>query len=161
MTGLVVRPVGSEGGARELVETVEVVPERGIVGDRWSDSPYATPGNEVSLVNVHMLSAIGGGDMDRMVLSGDNLQVDLDLSRENLPVGTRLLVGTAVLEVGEVEHQPCLLFVERFGVKATKRVARANRLGLRGRGVLCHVRTGGRIDVGDAIRVERSAPDSR
>ena len=153
--GLVVRPNGSEAGGREFVEQIEVVPERGVTGGRWADSPYATAGNEVSVVNVHLLRAIAGGDPEHMALSGDNLHVDLDLSQENLPVGTRLVVGSAVLEVSEVEHRPCRQFVERFGQTATKRVARANRLGVRGRGVLCHVREGGEIAAGDTITVER------
>jgi len=155
IAGLVIRPEGSSAGERRLVERVEVVPESGVAGDRWAESPYAEAGNEVSLVNVHMLRAIAEGDPERMALSGDNLHVDLDLSQENLPVGTRLQIGKAVLEVSDVEHRPCGLFVERFGKVATKRVARANRLGLRGRGVLCHVRESGEINTGDAITVER------
>jgi MOSC domain-containing protein YiiM len=153
--GLVIRPDGSEAGARAQVERVAVFPERGVAGDRWAESPYATPGNEVSIINVHFLRKIAGGDPERMASSGDNLHVDLDLSQENLPTGTRLIVGSAVLEVSEVEHHPCRQFVERFGQTATKRVARANRLGLRGRGVLCHVREGGEIAAGDTITVER------
>lgn len=109
------------------------------------------------MINVNMLRALAEGDIDRMALSGDNLHVDLDLSQENLPVGTRLLIGSAVLEVSDIEHVPCGSFVERYGHTAAKRVARANRLGLRGRGVLCHVRTRGEISVGDSITVERPA----
>jgi len=155
--GLIVRPDGSVAGQRRRVERVEVIPESGIEGDRWADSPYAEPGNEVSMINVNMLRALAEGDIDRMALSGDNLHVDLDLSQENLPVGTRLLIGSAVLEVSDIEHVPCGSFVERYGHTAAKRVARANRLGLRGRGVLCHVRTRGEISVGDSITVERPA----
>lgn len=153
--GLVVRPEGSEAGGRQRVDGVEVIPERGVDGDRWAESPYATPGNEVSIINVHLLRAIADDDPEQMALSGDNIHVDLDLSQANLPVGTRLLVGSAVLEVSEIEHCPCSHFVERFGRTATKKIARANRLGLRGRGVLCHVREGGKIALGDTISVER------
>ena len=153
--GLVIRPEGSEAGGRSLVDGIEVIPESGVKGDRWEESPYATEGNEVSVINVHLLRAIAGGDTENMALSGDNMHVDLDLSIENLPVGTRLLVGGAVLEVSEVEHRPCRQFIERFGLTATKKVARANRLGLRGRGLLCHVRERGQIAVGDKIAVER------
>ena len=158
--GLVLRPEGSGEGERQRVESAVVVPESGVEGDRWSASPYATAGNEVSLINTHLLKAISDGDEERGALSGDNLQVDLDLSEENLPVGTRLLIGGAVLEVSDVEHRPCGSFVERFGKTATKRVARANRLGLRGRGVLCHVRVRGEIRVGDQISVERTETQS-
>lgn len=154
--GLVLRPEGSGEGERQRVESAVVVPESGLEGDRWAASPYATAGNEVSVINAHLLRVISDGDEERGALSGDNLQVDLDLSEENLPVGTRLLIGEAVLEVSDVEHRPCGHFVERFGKIAAKRVARANRLGLRGRGVLCHVRVRGEIRVGDQISVERA-----
>jgi MOSC domain-containing protein YiiM len=153
--GLVVRPEGSGEGERQRVESVVVLPESGVEGDRWAASPYATAGNEVSLINIHLLRVISDGDEERGALSGDNLQVDLDLSQENLPVGTRLSIGEAVLEVSDVEHLPCGRFVERFGKTSTKRVARGNRLGLRSRGVLCHVRVGGEITTGDQIRVDR------
>jgi len=155
--GLVIRPDGSAPGQRVRVERVEVVPQSGIEGDRWAESPYAEAGNEVSVINVHMLRALAESDPDHMALSGDNLHVDLDLSQENLPIGSHLHIGSAVLEVSDVEHVPCGSFVERFGHTAAKRVARANRLGLRGRGVLCHVRTRGEISVGDSITVERPA----
>ena len=154
--GLVIRPEGSGEGERQIVESVVVVPESGVEGDRWAASPYAAPGNEVSLINAHLLSVISDGDKERGALSGDNLQVDLDLSEENLPIGTRLSIGGAVLEVSDVEHRPCGHFVERFGAKAAKRVARANKIGLRGRGVLCHVRVRGEIKLGDQISVERT-----
>lgn len=153
--GLVIRPEGSGEGERQRVESVVVVPGSGVEGDRWAASPYAIAGNEVSLINIHLLRALTDGDEEHGALSGDNLQVDLELSKENLPVGTRLSIGGAVLEVSDVEHRPCRPFIERFGKTSTKRVARANRLGLRGRGVLCHVRVGGEIALGDAIHVER------
>jgi MOSC domain-containing protein YiiM len=154
--GLVLRPEGSAEGERQRVESTVAVPERGLEGDRWADSPYATAGNEVSLINVHFLRAISDGDEDRGALSGDNLHVDLDLSEENLPLGSRLSIGEAVLEVSDVEHIPCASFLERFGAFATKSIAHANGLGLRGRGVLCHVRARGEIKLGDQIRVDRS-----
>ncbi|MCH2105431.1 MAG: hypothetical protein MK291_02165, partial [Planctomycetes bacterium] len=115
MDALIVRPDGSAAGQRERVERVEVVPQSGIEGDRWAESPYAEPGNEVSVINVHVLRALADSDPDHMALSGDNLHVDLDLSQENLPIGSRLHIGDAVLEVSDVEHVPCGSFVERFG----------------------------------------------
>ena len=153
--GLVLRPEGSEEGERRLVDQVVVVPESGIEGDRWAESPYATAGNEVSLINAHILRAVAGEDAERAALSGDNLHVDLDLSQKNLPVGTRLKIGDAVLEVSDVEHLPCGRFLERFGETAVKQIARGNRLGLRSRGVLCHVRIRGEITTGDQILVDR------
>jgi MOSC domain-containing protein YiiM len=108
----------------------------------------------VSVVNVHVIDALAE-DSEHAALCGDNLHVDLDLSEANLPTGTRLVVGSAVLEVTAKPHRPCRHFVARFGAMAAKRVARATRIGRRGRGVLCRVVRAGRIAAGDSILVER------
>jgi MOSC domain-containing protein YiiM len=127
-----------------------------VAGDAWSTHPHSEAGNEVALINAHVLRAVCEGDESRMALSGDNLQVDLDLSEANLPAGTRLRIGSAVLRVSPAPHRPCGKFVERFGATAAKRVARANRRGLRGRGVLCTIEAGGRIRCGDTVEVLRT-----
>lgn len=150
--GLVLR---TGPGQRETPGSVELIAGKGVVGDRWCSHPHAEPGNEVALMNVHVLRAVSDGDEARMALSGDNLQVDLDLSEANLPIGTRLEVGEAVLRVSPLPHRPCKHFVERFGATNAKRVARANRIGKRGRGVLCIIERGGRVKRGDAIQVLR------
>ncbi|TDJ68778.1 MAG: MOSC domain-containing protein [Planctomycetota bacterium] len=147
---LVVRP---SRGARETPESIHVSPEGGVAGDRWSDDDRGRPGAQVSLINIHVLDSISGGDESLAPLSGDNLHVDLDLSEANLPVGTQLRIGSAVLEVSPDMHRPCGSFVERYGAKAAKKVARATRIGRRGRGVLCRVVTEGDVRVGDEIRV--------
>lgn len=150
---LVVRPAHGE---RLSPEWIEVSPERGIHGDRWPDDPRRAPGNQISLINVHVIESLAEGASEPTILSGDNLQVDLDLSEDNLPVGARLLVGTAILEVSPMPHRPCRHFVARFGATAAKKVARANRRGKRGRGVLCQIVQAGRIRAGDRIRVARN-----
>lgn len=142
-------------GQRAVPPRVELRVGAGLVGDSWLGHELALPENEVALMNVHVLRAVCEGDESRMPLSGDNLLVDLDLSEANLPIGTRLHVGNALLCVSPFPHRPCTKFVQRFGARAAKRVARANRRGLRGRGVLCTVERGGGVAVGDTIRVER------
>jgi len=142
-------------GERRTPEAVRVSPEGGVEGDAWAREASRRDGNQISLINVHLLRAIVGGDEGRMPLSGDNLQVDLDLSERNLPTGTRLSIGDALLEVTPEPHRPCRFFHERFGADAVKRVVRANRTGRRGRGVLARVLQAGTIRVGDEIRVER------
>lgn len=155
--GLVVRCVLRTGpGERSTPEQVTVEPGRGVLGDHWGRYAYDEPGNEVSLVNVHVLSALAGGDEAAMTLSGDNFHVDLDLSEENLPVGTELALGTALLRVSPMPHRPCRKFVQRFGPMAAKRVARGNHLGHRTRGVLCEVIAGGKIHAGDEVVVRQA-----
>jgi len=110
--GLVLR---TGRGVRETPDELELVQGQGVLGDTWKSHPRAQPGNEVSLINVHVLRAVSLDDAARMSLSGDNLHVDLDLGEANLPVGTRLQIGSAVLSVSALPHRPCGHFVERFG----------------------------------------------
>jgi MOSC domain-containing protein YiiM len=150
--GLVVRP---GEGERERRTEIEVDVETGIVGDRWELLEETGRANQVALINVHVLRSLANGDPERMARSGDNLHVDLDLSEENLPPGAHLTVGQVVLRVSEMPHRPCLNFSAAFGPTASKKVARAGRRGLRGRGVLCEVMQGGRLQVGDKVYVRR------
>jgi MOSC domain-containing protein YiiM len=151
----VVRPAH---GDRLTPESVRVTPEGGIEGDRWATDEHRRPGNQVSLINVHVLRSLSEGRDERMPLSGDNLQVDLDLSEENLPPGTLLAIADVVLRISRDPHRPCRHFVQRYGAVGAKKVARASRIGRRGRGVLAEVVRGGTIRVGDVIRVDRNAP---
>ena len=152
---LVVRTAGAGEGVRQTPATIHVVPGEGVVGDSFARNPNAPPDAQVSLINVHVIVSLTKGDRERTPLSGDNLHVDLDLSEENLPVGTRLYAGSAVLEVTAEPHRPCWSFADRFGVLAARRVARANRMGRRGRGVMCRVVEEGDIALEDSITVQR------
>lgn len=148
----VVRPAPGE---RRIVDALELEPGAGVLGDRWRTDLSRAPGGEVALVNTHVARAVAGPEPWRRALLGDNLHVDLDLAEANLPVGARLLVGEVELEVAADVHRPCRAFHGRFGRRAAQRVARANRRGLRGRGVLCRVLRGGRVALGDVVRVAR------
>ncbi|MBK7878865.1 MAG: hypothetical protein IPJ77_24665 [Planctomycetes bacterium] len=150
----VLRP---EHGARRVVDELAVTPERGIEGDRWLVDPHRREGNQVSLMNVHVLRALAGDDAQRMALAGDNLVVDLDLSEANLPPGTRLVVGACELEISSDPHRPCRLFEGRYGATAVKKVKRGNATGRRTRGVLAQCVRGGTIRRGDAIVVRRGS----
>lgn len=151
----VVRRLPGEHGQRESLELGRFTPEDGLEGDRWRTDEHAAPTNQVSLINLHVLRSLCRGDETRMALSGDNLQVDLDLSESNLPVGTRLSIGTLLLEVTPEVHRPCRSFAERFGTTAARKVARATRVGRRGRGILCQVIEAGEVRPGDRIQVRR------
>ena len=148
----VLRP---RGGERLAPDVIQVDVEQGVVGDRWASDPHKKPGNQVSLMNVHVLDSLCDGDVARSHMAGDNLHVDLDVTERNLPVGSTLTIGEVVLEVSSEPHRPCKSFVARFGATGAKKVARANRVGKRGRGVLTRVLHGGSIRVGDAIHVRR------
>jgi MOSC domain-containing protein len=144
-------------GQRATPAQIDLEHGKGVIGDTWAGHEHQHEQAEIALINVHVLRSVAGGDESRMPLSGDQLHVDLDLSEANLPVGTLLRIGGVALRVSPLPHRPCKRFTERFGATAAKQVARANRRGRRGRGVLCTIESGGTIRVGDAIHVERSS----
>ena len=157
--GRVLRCVVRTGpGERATPDSIEVRVGQGVSGDSWPVHVHSAPESEVSLINIHVARAVADGDESRSPLTGDNLQVDLDLSEANLPPGTLLEIGTAVLRVTAYPHRPCKSFIARFGELHTRRIARAFRTGKRGRGVLCNVERDGTMRVGDPIRVVR--PDA-
>src|SRR5262249_17721621 len=106
------------------------------------------PECQVTVMNFRVASLVAGSP-ERVALAGDQLYVDLDLSLDNLPPGSLLRIGSAVLEVSEHPHTGCAKFVDRFGGEAMKfvngRVGRALRL----RGVNTRVVVPGTVHVGD------------
>jgi MOSC domain-containing protein YiiM len=91
-------------------------------------------------------------DMERWQLAGDQLYIDLDLSLENLPPGTKLALGEAVIEVTGQPHTGCAKFMSRFGAEALKFVNSAEGKALRLRGLNAKVVQPGVIRVGDVVR---------
>lgn len=85
-------------------------------------------------------------------LAGDQLYVDLDLSDDNLPPGTRLSIGSAILEVSADPHTGCQKFSSRFGVEALKFVNSPEGKRLHLRGINTKVLQAGTIKVDDVVR---------
>jgi MOSC domain-containing protein YiiM len=127
--------------------------ERGVVGDRWSLKVNADPLVQVSVMNSRFLEAIAG-EANRMDLAGDNLIVDLDLHTDNLPTGTRLRIGRAVLEVTDSPHTGCKKFERRYGKAALDLTYTPEGAAMRLRGLLARVIQGGEVQVGDTIHKE-------
>jgi hypothetical protein len=145
-------------GEREVLDEGVLDVHEGLVGDDWvrrassqtaDGSPH--PGAQVTLMNVRVISLVAG-DRDRWALAGDQLYVDLDLRPENLPPGTRLAVGSAVVEVTELPHTGCAKFTERFGPAAIRFVNGQSGRALRLRGMYVRVVEGGTVRPGDSIR---------
>ena len=144
-------------GAREVLAAGELDLADGLVGDTWkfrgssrSADGGPHPEMQINVMNSRVIDFIAQ-DRDRWSLAGDQLFVDLDLSAENLPPGTRLSMGAAVIEVTTQPHTGCAKFVERFGVDAMKFVnsPRGRQLSLRG--INARVVRPGRIHVGDVV----------
>lgn len=141
--------------AREVVDEARLDPLLGLVGDRWSKrDAAATPAYlsaQVTLIGTRVLAAIEP-DPTRWPLAGDQLYVDLDLSVDNLPVGTRLAVGSAVIEVSETPHTGCAKFGARFGGEALRWINSIEGRAQRRRGLNATVVQAGTVRPGDAIR---------
>lgn len=159
---LIVRRPAVDG--REAVDEAQLDLEEGLVGDGWrarGRSGGRRPPNPDAQVTVMSSRAIAlaAGERDRWPLAGDQLYVDLDLSAENTPAGTRLAIGAAVIEVSAKPHLGCAKFRGRFGFDAVRFVNSPHAgQGLRLRGINARVLSAGDVHVGDTIR-KLTAPD--
>jgi hypothetical protein len=143
------------GGEREVVAQGELDLVVGLVGDNWlargsrhTSSGRALPDAQVTVMNARAVALISGGK-ERWPLAGDQLYVDLDLSVDNLPPGTQLAIGSAVIEVTAQPHTGCTMFSQRFGPDATRFANSPLGSKLRLRGINARVVQGGTIRVGD------------
>jgi hypothetical protein len=127
-------------GEREVLEEAELHLARGLVGDNWSERPSSRtpdgsphPDMQLNVMNARTVALLAQ-HKDRWALAGDQLFIDLDLSPSNLPPGTRLALGSAVIEVTHQPHTGCKKFLERFGLDALKFVSSpvGKELNLRG-----------------------------
>ena len=111
---------------REIVSEAELSLSEGLVGDNWKGrgskhmpDGSANPGAQITVTNARLVELIAQSE-ERWSLAGDQLYVDFDLSDDNIPPGTRLSIGSAVIEVTAVPHNGCLKFSDRFGAEALK-----------------------------------------
>lgn len=139
-------------GLHMTPEAVNVTVERGLVGDRWAATPQKDPDREsqVTVMNAVVAELVAAG-VQPLHEAGDNILVDLDIGFDNLPTGSRLRVGEAILEVTATPHAGCSKFSERFGQDALRWVNWRHWRERRLRGVNTRVVAGGRVRVGDAV----------
>jgi hypothetical protein len=154
-------------GLREVLDEGELDLFAGLLGDSWNwrhskrtpdGSPH--PDMQINIMNARV-TALLAADRERWQLAGDQLYLDLDLSVANLPAGTQLAIGSAVIEVTPLPHTGCAKFVSRFGVDAMKFVNSALGRELCLRGINARVVQGGVIRVGQTARKIETAADLR
>jgi MOSC domain-containing protein YiiM len=152
---IVRRPATDE---REILDAAELDVALGLVGDAWHAgavrrSPDGAPSRHAQLTLMSSrVAALLAGEREAWAAAGDQLYVDLDLSVANLPPGTRLAVGSAIVEVSEAPHTGCAKFAARFGQDALGLVNSLLGRELRLRGLNASVVQGGTVRTGDAVR---------
>ena len=155
---------------REVVQEGRLDVAYGLVGDTWNvrgststpdgspnppPPPPPPPEAQVTIINSRALDLMAQSE-DRWPLSGDQLVIDIDMGMENLPPGTQLSVGSAVIEISEKPHTGCVKFADRFGKDALRFVSTPMAMDMRLRGVNTRVVRSGTIRAGDIV--EKLAP---
>ena len=152
---IVCRPDDDE---REVLPEAKLDLAEGLVGDNWkargSNSTAdgsAHPEMQLNIMNSRVIALLAQ-EKDRWQLAGDQLFIDMDLSDKNLPAGTRLALGTAIIEITAKPHTGCKKFAARFGQDAVKFVNSPVGKELHLRGVNAKVIQSGTIQVGNAVK---------
>ena len=145
-------------GQREILQAGEVDLAVGLVGDNWKTrgSPrapdgLANPNSQVTIMNARVIALLAREE-NRWPLAGDQLYVDFDLSASNIPPGTQLAIGSAVLEVTAQPHAGCKKFAERFGVQSVEFVNSPEQKEMQLRGINTKVVRPGIIRVRDVVK---------
>jgi hypothetical protein len=145
-------------GAREVLGEARLDEAVGLEGDNWlvrgsrhTDDGSAEPLAQLNIMNSRAVALVSP-DPDRRALAGDQLYLDLDLSPENLPPGTRLAIGDSIIEVNDKPHRGCAKFTERFGIDAARFVNSPAGTAVRLRGICATVVRAGVVRQGDTVR---------
>jgi hypothetical protein len=144
------------GGRRKTPSRVDLTAAGGMPGDAWFRTKPDQSEAQLAVMQHAVAALLANGQP--LVLFGDNVFVDLDLSAANLPIGSRLRAGGAVLEVTPKAHNGCSKFSGRFGPDALRFVAHAERRPLNLRGIYLRVVEDGSVAVGDPVEVLVRAP---
>lgn len=143
---------------REVLEEAQLDPAHGLVGDNWKargsrNTPdgSANPEMQLNVMNARVIELLAQ-TKERWALAGDQLYVDFDLSEANIPVGTRLAIGAAVIEITAPPHLGCKKFSARFGPDAVKFVNSPEGKELHLRGVNAKVVRAGKVRTGDIVK---------
>lgn len=147
-----------EVDGREILESADLNLTEGLVGDNWktrgstaTPDGSAHPEAQINIMNSRAVALLAQ-EKDRWALAGDQFFIDLDLGVENLPAGTRLALGSAILEVTAKPHTGCDKFAARYGRAAALFVNSTEGKKLHLRGINAKVVQAGTVRVGDAVK---------
>ena len=151
---IVIRPAVDQ---RKVLKSAELCLERGLIGDSWitrssrhtSDkSPWIEM--QLNIMSSRVIQAVTG-DLKRWPLAGDQLFIDLDLSLENLPIGSQISIGETIIEVTAPPHTACKKFRVRYGDDAFRFINNPATKNMRLRGLNAKIIRGGTIESGSIV----------
>ncbi|MEP3440656.1 MAG: hypothetical protein ABJN72_04185 [Sulfitobacter sp.] len=144
-------------GLREFPDTLELTVARGIIGERWTKKPWLIlpdgapdPRIQISILQKRIMD-LCWRDRSHTPHPGDPFVVDMDLSAENLPVGTQLRAGSAVIEVSDKFNTACVKWRDRYGNDSLRWINKRENRPYRLRGVLCKIVQDGTVNAGDQL----------
>jgi MOSC domain-containing protein YiiM len=140
-----------EGGRREELDRIHLSPDAGLPGDAWGRRQEPNPEAQLTVMQIDVAELVANGQP--LTLFGDNLILDLDLSAANLPAGSQVRVGRAILVVTPQPHNGCKKFHARFGPEALRFVSKPDLRHRNLRGIYMRVVLPGEVAVGDSVEV--------
>ena len=152
-------------GERAFPDRITMTRAGGIPGERWATEPWLRlpdgspdPRIQVSILPVRVMDLVW---RDRVGTPhpGDPIVADLDCSLANLPTGSLIGAGSAVLRVSDEFNAACAKWKVRYGADARAFIDLAGHPELRLRGILCSVESDGEVRLGDRLRVLRRGAD--
>ena len=144
-------------GQRAHPQSLTLTVDQGVPGERWLTAPWLRlpdgrpdPNIQVSILPTRMMDLVWR-DRTGTPHPGDTIVADLNTSLANLPPGTLLSAGTAVLRVSDVFNDACVKWQTRYGADARAFITLPGHSDLRLRGVLCAVVKAGTVALTDRI----------
>jgi hypothetical protein len=142
---------------RSFPQSLALTVAEGVPGERWLSAPWLRlpdgrpdPNIQVSILPTRVLNLVWQ-DRDTSPHPGDTIVADLDTSLANLPEGSLLQAGSAVLRVSSVFNDGCVKWKARYGADAKAFLTAPGHPALRLRGVLCAVVQDGIVTLNDRL----------
>ncbi len=143
-------------GLRTFPDSLQLTVAQGIIGDRWTVAPWLKlpdgspdPRIQISVLSKRVMDLCWRDQDNLLRYPGDSFVVDMDLGEENLPIGTQLNVGTAVIEVSDKFNTACVKWRDKYGAQSIRWINSAENRPYRLRGILCKIVRDGTVAVGD------------
>ncbi len=144
-------------GIRKIQEMAELDKDLGLIGDNWHDrdssnmqDKSADIETQLTIMNSCVIALITQ-NCDQWPLAGDQLYIEMDISKNNLPPGSLLKLGNALLKISKKPHTGCKKFSERFGLDALKFVSSRQGRELSLRGINTSIIKSGMVQTGDKV----------